>query len=154
MAATGFDSQSWTDYDGERSAIRVRTAALTAANFDAQATLRSAAHIANAAMTLGVLAKNTFGNEDVVSLDSASDDAAQRELKWLVSFHDATSLKRGSFEIPCANTARLDPNDRAHAHIGDGAQVDAFVAAAEAFYQTADGHAIVIDEITLVGRRV
>lgn len=154
MANVGFDSQTWTDYDGEHSNVRMRTAPITAANYDAQQTLRAALHTATAGIVLGTLAKNVFGNEDLVSLDKASDETAQRELKWLVSYHDATSLKRGSYEIPTADPDQLDPNDRAHAHIGDAGVVDAYIAAAEGFFKTVDGNAIVIDEITLVGRRV
>jgi len=154
MADKGYDVQTWADYDGEHSAVRMRTAAITAANFDAQAVLRASLHVATAGIVVGVLNKNAYGNEDIVSLDKASDDAAQRELKWLVGYHDATTLKRGSYEIPTADTDQLDPNDRAHAHIGDADVVDAYITAAEAFFKTGDGNAIVIDEITLVGRRV
>lgn len=152
MPTAGFFTQTFTDYDGENSAVRGRTTVLTAANFDAQATARSEFIAALAAMTLGLNHKYTFGTEILNNLGRATAEEAQRELKWLVSYHDGTTLKGYSMEIPCANTARLDPNDRAHAEIGDGAEVDAFVTEFQSYFLTPDGNSPIVDEITLVGR--
>lgn len=152
MPTHGFFSQTFTDYDGEKSAIRGRTAVLTAANFDAQATARSEFIAALAAMVSGLNHKYSFGTEIINNLGKATSVNAQREYKWLVSYHDGTTLKGYSLEIPCANAARLDPNDRAHANIGDGAEVDAFVTEFESYFLTPDGNAPIVDEITLVGR--
>lgn len=154
MPTLGFDSITFRDYDSELSNVRVNATVLTAANFDAQATLRNAFVSAMQAISLGVKGQESFGNQIVSSLSPAGNDAAQREQKWLVQYHDSTSLKRFSFEIPCADTGALDANDRAHAEIGDSGVVDAFVAAAEAYVLSPDGGAIVIDEITLVGRAI
>jgi len=152
MAAKGFDAQTWTDYDGERTNMRIHVTPLTAGNFAAQAGLMATYHTKAAGLVLGVLQKNTWGLEDLVSNDKATDDAAQRELKWLISYHDAVTQKKYSAELGTADTTKLDPNDRKHAFIGDGADVDDFVTAFEAYAISEVGNAVVVDEITLVGR--
>lgn len=151
---SGVFSISYRDYDGEVSNVRFPTATLTAANFDAQGTLQTALRNAIAAITLGEEAKYVASNELIVSLDAASSEAAQRELKWLVSYHTTSDNRRYTLEIPCADTGSLDPNDRAHAEIGDAGVVDAFVTAFEGIVRVDGTKVVVVDEITLVGRRV
>lgn len=154
MADKGISSFSQIDFDGEVTTFNINHAALTGANFAATETLLDSLRDAMAAITLGTVSKTRYGNEDLLSITKASAEAAQRELKWLVSYHDATSLKRYSVEIGCADTDQLDPNDRAHAEIGDAGLVDAFIAAFEAVAKSPSGGAVVVDEITLVGRPV
>jgi len=143
-----------TDYDGERSNHGFNVTPLTAANFDAQNTLMNLYLAALVEMVLGNRYKSGQGNWVLNNIENASDQAAQRELKWLIQYHDGTTLKSYSVELPTAKTAVLDPNDRAHAHIGDAGVVDAFVSAFEAYALTPDGHAPIVDEITLVGRPI
>jgi hypothetical protein len=104
----------------------------------------------------GVLTKTEFGNVDHPFVGPSEDETAQRELKWLVQYHNTTTNKKYRVELPCADMAQLDPNDRAHAHIGDAGVVDAFVTAFEAFVKPEDNpaNAVEVDEITLVGRRL
>jgi len=154
MAYTGFISMSWADYDNEQSNARLRVTAITAANHDAQTALHSALRVAIAGIVNGVLVKDMYGNEQLVALGPATDQTTQRELKWLVQYHDTTSLQKLSVELPCADVAVLDPNDRAHAEIGDADAVDAFITAFEAVVLSPTAHAVHVDEITLVGRRV
>jgi len=153
MPVSGKASVTFADYDGEITTTSVNVLALSAANYDAQATLRTAFVAAMVAMTIGELQRSEYGNVSLQSITPASDVQAQREKKWLVDYHDATSLKRYSFEIGTADLDQLDPNDRAHAEIGDAGIVDAFVTAAEAYLLSPTGGAIVVDEITFVGRR-
>lgn len=150
---SGVLSLSYRDYDSEIGNVRFPVATLTAANFDAQATLHTALKNATAALVLGQLAKEEIKNESIVSLANATDPAAQRELKWLVQYYAADNVLR-TLEIPCANTAALDPNDPAHAEIGDGDIVDAFVAAFEAVIKVNGVSTVTVKEITLVGRRI
>lgn len=154
MPTTGYFSRSVMDYDSEVSNVRVRSAVITAANFDAQATLRTAFQLGMNGIIGGTVVKEDFGNSARNAIVPPADNAIQRELKWLVQFHDAVTYERFSVEIPCADVEMLDPNDRAHAHIGDAGPVDAFVDAFEAFVLTNNGNAALVDEITLVGRRV
>lgn len=151
--ATGMASFTFRDYGNEVSTVRVRQTTLTAANFDAQGTLRGTFASALVAMTeVTPVDGFAYGNEQVNDVEGASSVYAQREAKWLVQYHESGGTKRYSFEIPCAKLTLLDPDDKKHANIGDSGVVDAFVDAAEAFVLGPNGSAIVIDEITHVGR--
>jgi hypothetical protein len=152
MPDKGQFSISYTDYDGEHSVFGFTTALMTAGNLVAQTTLKNTLIAAAQAMVLGNRWKNQEANVTINNITNASDDAAQVELKWLIQYHDGTTLKRYSMELPTANTAKLDPNDRAHAEIGDAGDVDDFITALQAYALTPDGNAVVVDEITLVGR--
>lgn len=144
----------YEDYDGEVSTMRVEPIELTAANFDAQVAAAIAFMDAIAAITLGLKTGFQHMNDTKTILGPSSDQDAQRERKWLVQYHDGITFKRYTTEIPCADLAQLDPNDRGNANIGDGGVVDAFVSAWEAFVVTPDGNTAIIDEITHVGRNV
>jgi hypothetical protein len=142
------------DYDSEKTTVKLHVPAVTAVNFAAQETLKDALRDAIAQMTLGTSNRTEYGNADLLSVDPPDDVNAQREDKWLVSFRDTVNNKRGSFEIGTADRDQLDPNDRKHAHIGDGLIVDGFVDAVEAVVLSVDGNAIEVQEITLVGRNI
>ena len=144
--------RTFTDYDGERSTMQVRAALLTAANFDAQAALAATLGSSIAAITNGVVYRYGYGNSFDVSPLPSADPTAQREMKWLVQYHGTTDLKSYRVEIPTVDFSVLDPNDRAHAEIGDAGVVDAFVTAFEAYVKADDGNGVAIDEMTLVGR--
>ena len=151
MPALGFYERTYNDYDGEKSNTRVRTEELTAVNFAAQLALSVTFASAMNAIVLGQVARYGLGNSYDISPEPAATPQAQRETKWLVQYH-GTDGKSYTLEIPCASHSMLDPNDRAHAEIGDAGAVDAFVAAFEAFVLDEAGTAVTIDEITLVGR--
>lgn len=154
MAEKGFDQLSWADYNNEVGRTRLHATVLTAANFVAQGALRATLHTAIAGIVNGVLVKTAYGNDEIPFAGPAADPGTQRETKWLVQFHDVTTLKKYKIELPGADTAVLDPNDRAHAEIGDAGAVDAFVDAFEAYVISDQGGAVVVDEITLVGRNL
>jgi len=154
MAYIGFMTLSVADYDNEVGNIRVRVAAITAANHDAQVTLHDSLVTAIDGICNGLKIKRTYGNENVLAVGPDSNTGTQRELKWLVSYHDSSTLRRYSLELPCADVGQLDPNDRAHAEIGDAGVVDAFITAFEAVAKSPVGNAVTVDEITLVGRPV
>lgn len=145
---------SVADYDNEIGTFSVRGTELTAANFDTQTgywtSLKNAALAIMNATEVGL----KEGNIDVTGAGPDSDASSQRELKWLVQYVDDVNYKKGTVELPCADTAHLDPNDRAHAHIGDTGDVDAFITAFEAVVRSRDGNAVTVKEITLVGRNV
>lgn len=147
---------TYRDYNSETSTVTFATAPIdgVAVDWDTEEAKRTAIADAIANITLGVKAKESFVQDIIVSLLPAASDAAQREKKWLVQYHDTVTLKRFTLEIPCADTAQLDPNDRANAHIGDAGVVDAFVSAFQANAVTPDGNTPIVDEITFVGRNV
>lgn len=153
-AVEGFISITYVDYDNESSNVRMRCPAKTAANFDAENLEMVTLLDAIAGITEGVRVKVQYGNDQRIAFGPAEDETAQRELKWLVQYHDATTLKRYTLELPCADRVALDEFDRPNAAIGDEGVVDAFVAAFEQFALTPDGNAPHVDEITLVGRSI
>lgn len=150
----GFYTRSLRDYDGEDSAVRVNCAALNAGNIAAQLTLQSNFGAAINDMSMGSLQYIRYGNEVIQNSDSPEDTWAQRELKWRVNYRDTVTGDPHWFTIPCANATLLDPNNRKQAYMGDAGDVDAFVAAAEAYILSPDGNAIEIESIILVGRDI
>ena len=144
----------YEDYDGEVSTVRVGVEELTALNFDAQVALGVTFMDTIAGITLGLKTGFQHMNDTKTVLGPSSDVDAQRERKWLVQWHDGITFKRYTTEIPCADLAQLDPNDRGNANIGDAGVVDAFVAAWEAYVITPDGNTAIVDEISHVGRNV
>jgi len=154
MAVYGKYNRTVLDYDGEKGSHGFKTTALTAANFDAQGTLRSAYGVSVAGICNGVLGQSEYGNVDFTGNDASDAPADQRELKWMVRFLDTITQKKGSVELPCADTAVLDPNNRGYAQMGDAGPVDAFVTAFEAYAKSQDGNAVEVQSIQLVGRNV
>jgi len=148
----GFYTRSLKDYDGETTTFRVRAAQLNAGNIAAQITLQSNLGTAINDMVLGALNRITYGNEVDTPVIASDEPTAQRELKWLIQYHDETTGEKLTAELGTANPARLDPNARSQAEIGDGAEVDAFVTAFEAYVLSDAGNAVVVDRIVLVGR--
>ena len=151
MAVQGATSLTYTDFGGEKSAVHVRAIALTAANFDAQVLASVALQDAIAAMTLGIKAKVTYANENQISAAKAADNSAQRETKWLVSYHDNTTGDKFTMELPCADLSLLAQDT------GDilplaGAEAAAFVSAFESYARTKNGNVCVVDQILHVGR--
>lgn len=156
MPTTGGTQISIRDYDNEVGTMKVHAATLTAANFDAQATLRGNLQTAILGIVaVDMLAKISFGNDILNTAVGDDSPLAQRENKWLVQYHEtATPTNKGTFTVPAADLNQLDPNDRKHAHIGDAGVVDAFVAAVEAYVLSDAGAAITVDEITFVARNL
>jgi len=154
MPVYGKYNRTVLDYDGEKGSHGFKTPELTAVNFAAQATLRSAYGIAVAGICNGVLGQSEYGNVDFTGNDPSNTPTDQRELKWMVRFLDTVNQKKGSIELPCADVAVLNPNNRGYANIGDAGPVDAFVTAFEAYALSQDGNAVEVQSIQLVGRNV
>jgi len=148
---------TYKDYSSESSVVSVESTALTAANFDAQETLRAALETAMETILIGVLQKTSKGNRTDESADLPASSAAQRENKFLVSYHDDTfPTRKLSIELPCpdvenedyflGNTDLIDLEDT---------DIAAFVTAFEAFVLAPwTGNAVSVDKITLVGRKL
>jgi hypothetical protein len=154
MAETGYTVVKFADYDNENASFGVRSAIISDLNFAAQEIEKDAFLAAVDAITVDLMTGVDWGNRDLIALGPASSQAAQREMKWLVQYHDVGTLKRYSIEIPCADVLHLDPEDRGNAFIGDVGVVDAFITAFENYVRSPTGGITVVDEITLVGRNV
>lgn len=149
-----------TDYDGEASSFGFETATVNAANFDAQNTLRGAFYTATLDMMLGVVRSENFVITGATNRAVPTNQAAQRELKFLVTMIDGTVDKFFQFEIPCANTALLAANNSYLVKNGSiqtpdtGGEIAAFIAATEAVYVSPYGNAAEVWNIELVGRNI
>lgn len=91
---------SYRDYSGETKSIRLYANEITAASLPGFLTELGAIATALDAVTLGVRAKQTWGEETVVSNLRPSDKDAQIESELLVKCHGATSQLPWSFRIP------------------------------------------------------
>jgi hypothetical protein len=154
MAERGFLRLSLRDYDGEATVVAVRSTTLSLGNWTAQSIARGLFISAAQGISLGLRVSQEFGNRNLENIGKAAAVNSQRELKWLIRFHDATTLKRQTLEFGCANVSLLDPNRRGFAKLDDGGAMAFFVSQFQGFVLTDDGHAPVIDSIELVGRAV
>ena len=152
--AKQYSTLRFADYDNEKGTVSLNGVTLTAVNFDAQIALLVALQNGIDGITLGLATGYDVGNRDLLFLGPASSVLAQRESKWLVQYHDNVDLTRHTIEIPTADLAQLDPNNRERAFMGDAGVVDAFVTALEAYHRSPGGNVIVVDRITHVGRNV
>lgn len=148
-------TMTFNDYSNEKSSFQVNGVALTAANFDAQATAATALSVAAGALSIGVLVKRTYAQVALDDMDTPTNPYAQRELKWLVSYQNDTTGKIYSLEIPCANvTDNLVPNT----DLADLASTQwaAFVTAFEAYAVAPDNitQTVTVLSARLVGRNI
>lgn len=149
----GSTTISFNDYSNEKSSVTVHAQDLTAANFDAQATLAGALSLAVNALSIGQLVRRTISEVEIDSPGTPTNPFAQRELKWLVSYRGDVSGKLFQIEIPCANlTGNLVPGT-------DLADVTStswenFIEAFEAYARSPDSPAeeVVFEGARLVGR--
>ena len=93
-------SFSYRDYSGETKSIRLYSGEITAVSLPGLLTEFGAIAAALDAVTLGVRAKQTWGEETIVSNLRPTDKDAQIESEMLVKAHGATSELPWSFRIP------------------------------------------------------
>lgn len=143
----------YLDYNGEKGTAQFPTLDLTAANFDAQATLRGNLVTAIAGIcngTLNYTAHYAIATEGSSALPG--DAATQREVKWLCRYHATTSGKPSTLEIPTADYAVLANNVDTLDLTGGVGQ--AFKTAFDALVRGEDGTAAILDSVTLVHRNI
>ncbi len=138
------------DYGGDSSTVRLNVDnAITDPNIT---TLQQAVQdvtLGNA----GQVVLRTDVNKDVGPGGQPANAFAQRETKWLVKYHDATTLKNYQLEIPNADLAHLSAGtETMDLSAGDGLtlknQIEAFVEA------PLTGNAVVVDEVVFVARNL
>ena len=138
------------DYSGEASA-----ASLPVADTIADLTI-TALFGAVDGIVIGNLAQSTLNistKKDAGRGGSATNNVAQREMKWLCRYHDAKNLDKYTLEVPCADAALLTGNtDFMDLAAGAGQQFKTdFDASCEA---PRTGNAVVLDSVQLVGRNI
>lgn len=153
--ATGLFSRTYKDYDSETSNVQIYHDVLTSGNFTALTGAIVTMYQAMDLMVTGTPESYRFANEyPLANAQAPTDPWSQREIKWRVDYTDDVTGEPFHITIPCADLDLLDPNDRAHAHIGDAGTVDAFVTAFEAVAKSPRGNAVTVVEITAVGRNI
>lgn len=99
------------DNSNEKSSFAINTIPLTAANFDAQATIAANIAASLATLTIGAVVKQTQNNIPLDSPATPTSVYAQREIKWLVTYRGNASGKLFQVEIACPDlTGNIVPN--------------------------------------------
>lgn len=99
-------SISLIDRTEETGVFRVYGRVITAANFDAQATLWTALTAAANALTIGSVVKTVHGVEVVYASVIPTDNAAQRENKLLIRAQTASGIK-ATYTLPTVDLQLL-----------------------------------------------
>jgi len=144
------------DFSGEKTVTTVAIGDIDAANFDTEVAKVVALETAIGDITIGAKYRREITLESPGLTAFPSDSEAQRELKWLVSYHDNGNVQRKlNTEIGCADvidgTLLIENSDLADLTHADWiAFVTAFENAVKAPWS---GNAVTVERITLVGRR-
>jgi len=145
---------SWRDYGDEASNVGLWVTTLTAANIVAQTTLINNLLSALSAVTLGEQQTQTIKlSRTIISSDLPTSPFAQRESKWLLRYHAATSLKKFTAEVPCADLSLLIPNTE----MADmtGTEFAALKTAWELIVRDPDDNELtILDSAQFVGRKL
>lgn len=142
------------EYGGnaKASSVDVRTADLTAGNIVAQTGLFDDFRAAIDDVVIGNPGTVEFvATVDEVAKNPSTNELAQRENKWLVSFIDTTTNRGGSYTIPTALlTGLLD----ASGEFMDTASAEyiALKAASDAFVKSVAGNATEVQSVKFVAR--
>lgn len=145
------------DYSNERSSFEVNVGDITAVSLPGFLTDFGALRTAVEAITLGVVAKESWiGDRTTLSSTPPTDPLAQRENKWLVRYTGDTSGKVFQLEIATAELAGghlLPMSDFADLTETDMA---AFVTEFEGIARTPDDdtETVTIQSIQFVGRKL
>lgn len=140
---------SYRDYGkpGEVSTVTFNTPDVNAGNIAAITTSADNLRLAmQAIMTEGSVEKRqlvAWVNDTKVA---PVNPFSQREIKWVVKYHDASSLNQYRLEIPQADLSKLDPDNTDKALLTD-TDVAAFITQFEGFHISPEGNASVVDEI-------
>lgn len=102
---------SYRDYSGETKTIRLYTNEITAVSLPGLLTELGAMEAALDAVTLGVRAKQSWGEETIVSNQRAADKDAQVETELLVRCIGSTTERPFSFRIPTVDYTKFNYAD-------------------------------------------
>jgi len=146
---------TYTDFGGETTTTGLRLAVITAANLDAVVAAVGTLMTAMDGITVGQRRKFQILQADtVVSLANPLSALAQRETKWLITYHDDVSGKQYQSEIGTADYLLNIVPGTEFADLTDGGVIQAFVTAFQAVVKAPDdlSHAVTIDSIKAVSR--
>lgn len=156
MATKHYNTVTILDYSNEKSTVTINNGSVTALTIAAYLAQLGDLHNAIDGIVLGTVAETSWvGDKTVLAATPPTNVFAQRELKWLVSYENAVSHNKYTFEIPCADpTGRLVPGtDKADL---TNTEMAAFVSAFEAVGRSPenDVDGVNVLGITLVGRNI
>lgn len=144
------------DYSGETTAVRIYNGDITAISLPGFLTDFGGLRASIEGITLGVMAQEQWvGDLNSLSALSPVNVFAQRELKWLVRYHDTVTQEKAKLEIGTADPTgvMLPASDFADLTVEP---MLSFVADFNAFarHPESNVNAVVIDSIQLVGRNI
>jgi hypothetical protein len=126
---------------------------ITAANHDAQDALKDALIVAINGITLGVHTASSWVAEEAANaVIQPASQFAQREIKWLVKYHDNSTGEKYSVEIPTADLDLLLAGSDERLDLA-GTEGAAFKVAFEAFVRT-ETHGVTVDDVIYVSRNL
>jgi hypothetical protein len=99
---------TYRDYGGEPSTIRLYAGEITAVSLAGFLSDFGDLQLALDAVTLGVRAKQTWGEETIVSNSNAATKDAQAETQMLVRCRGAVTQQPFSFRIPTVNYTKFN----------------------------------------------
>lgn len=154
------------DFDHEISKTQFNVGPITAGNFAAKRAALDDLKNAIIPLILGEIRRTNINETFTESTDLITDENAQRERKWLVTYRDVTQFFDGgntinnpgfgelsSVEVPTAKAALLLPNSD-EIDMTDADVVD-FIAAFEAVQNSpTGGNETQVEQIKLVGRNL
>jgi hypothetical protein len=157
---------SFEDYNKEKSSVGVNLGPITALNFTAVRDALDDLKTALGGITLGEIRKTSISEQFAESSATITDQNAQRERKWLVSYRDVTqffdvanTINNVGFgnvyqvEVPTADLSLLTGNSDILPLTQT--QAAAFVTAFEAIQNSpTGGNEIEVIEIKHVGRNI
>lgn len=148
------DNTAKSNGEPETTSTSFPITTLTPANVAATATLAGNLQTALAAITLGRYVKHelVYDRENVGAQIPATSDLAQRENKWLMRYHDATTFQKYQVSVGTADLSKHMANSEfVDLTAGDG---QALKTAFEAVVVSpADStHSVVLDSVQFVGR--
>ena len=144
------------DYSGESTAVRIYNGDVTAISIAGFLTDFGDMRDAVEGITLGEMAQEQWvGDLTTLSADLPVNVFAQRELKWLVRYHDTVTNEKAKLEIGTADPTgvMLPASDFADLTVEP---MLTFVTEFNAFARHPESatNAVVIDSIQLVGRNI
>lgn len=156
MATTHESTLSYMDATGETTTFTVYNGPITALTIAAYLTELGALRAATEALTLGNKSVYTWtGDRDQFFAVPATDPAAQRESKLLVTYKDNTTSKPHSLAIGTIDFSKLTfvPGAKDAVPLDASAEIIAWITAFQAIAKAPDtGNAVTVTKLRFVGR--
>lgn len=143
------------DKSGESSGIALNFADVAAggANFDAVLAQQLAVFNEIDTISLAVLSRNQFAQEVSADVATPTNNAAQREFGLRIHLVDLTANRRSFFTIPAPDLVSMTIPANTDIVPLTETLVAALIVDVEAGVLSADGNAVTVEKVVIVGRR-